>query len=355
LPRTTAYIAWALAESGETDTRLSRALDYTAANSRSTKDPYTLALCANALATAKRRVARKVLDRLDALKQERDKLVFWKSAGEGATFSRGEVLDIETTALAAYAFIKAGYHTQTAHKALAWLIKHKDPRGTWHSTQATVHAMRALLAGTDGSGGVEGDVRVAVTANGKLAEEFTITPETGDVFRLISLRPMVQRGKNTVALEAAGKGNLAYQIVATHYLPWPKEPAKAPREIAIDVAYDTTTLKAQDVLTCRASILYNRPGTANMTIVDLGIPPGFDIIAAAFESLKERDIIQRYSITGRQVILYFEKIAGGKPVTFTYQLKAKFPVKVKTPPTTAYQYYEPSVRDEAMPVELTVK
>ena len=109
--RTTAYIAWALAESGQTDNRLGRALDYIAANSSGTKDAYTLALCANAFATAKRAEAKGFLERLNALKQEKDKLVFWQSAGEGATFSRGDVLDIETTALAAYAYMKAGYRS----------------------------------------------------------------------------------------------------------------------------------------------------------------------------------------------------------------------------------------------------
>ena len=355
--RTTAYVAWALAESSEADQQLGRALDYVVGKGADTDDAYTLALCANALAAAKRSEANVFLKRLDAMKQEKDKLVWWTSAGEGATFSRGNVLDIETTALAAYAFLKANYGADTAHKALAWLVEHKDPQGTWHSTQATVHAMRALLSGTGASGGVEGDVHVTITANGEVAKELTITPETSDVFRLISLRPMVREGKNTVALESAGKGNLAYQIVATHYLPWPEEAEKAttvPSEMTIDVAYDTTTLKTDDLLTCRVSILYNRPGSANMTIVDLGVPPGFEIVPDAFDALRQKGVIQRYAMTGRQVILYFEKIQGQEPITFAYQLKAKFPVKVKTPPSAVYQYYEPALRDEAAPVELTV-
>ena len=353
--RTTAYIAWALAESGQVDARLGRALDYLAAKAGGTDDPYTLALCANALATAKRSEARAVLNRLDGMKQQKDKLVWWTSAGEGATFSRGNVLEVETTALAAYAFIKANYRTQTAHKALAWLIERKDPSGTWHSTQPTVHAMRALLSGSGASGGVEEKMEVTVAANGELARELTVTPENSDVFQLISLRGMVRAGKNTIALETAGKGSLAYQIVATHYLPWPRgEAPAAAKEMTIDVDYDTTSLKAEDILTCRVTVQYNQPGTANMTIVDLGIPPGFDIIPDAFQALKDKGVIGRYSMTGRQAILYFEQIEGGAPVRFTYQLKAKFPVKVKTPPSTVYQYYEPDVRDEAAPVELEV-
>ena len=42
------------------------------------------------------------------------------------------------------------------------------------------------------------------------------------------------------------------------------------------------------------------------------------------------------------------------PVVFRYELKAKFPVKAKAPGASAYQYYEPEVRDQTRPVEITV-
>jgi len=352
--RTTAYIAWAVAEAGADDPRFTKALDYIAANATSTDDAYTLALCANAMVAAKRPEANDLLERLLGMKQEKDKLVHWASTAQGVTHSSGNVLEIETTAIAAYALLKAHRHTDVAHKALAWLVANKDSFGTWHSTQATIHGMRALLLGAGATGGVEGEVNVTISANGKLAKELKITPETSDVFRLISLREMVRRGKNTVALETSGKGDLAYQIVATHYIPWPTEQPPAEKEIAIDLRYDTTTLKKNDVLTCHVAVRYNRPGAAQMTIVDLGIPPGFQVLPETFETLKSKGVIQRYAMTGRQVILYFATIPSGKPVAFSYQLRAKFPVKVKTPRSVVYQYYEPDLRDIAAPVELNV-
>ena len=36
------------------------------------------------------------------------------------------------------------------------------------------------------------------------------------------------------------------------------------------------------------------------------------------------------------------------------RLKAKFPVKAKTPKSIAYQYYEPEIRAEAQPIEIEV-
>jgi anti-sigma factor RsiW len=357
--RNTAYIAWALAASGDARApELERALAYVARSSNQEQDPYTLALCANALGAAGRKQdAKPILNRLNEKRIEDKNLIHWKSAGEGVTYSRGDCLDIETTALIAYGMLKAGVYVESATKALDWIVAHKDAAGTWGSTQATIHAMRALLAGTGPMGRVEGTLHITVAANGKAAEELTITPETSDVFRLVNLRSLVHKGKNVVALETAGKGSLSYQVVARHYMPWPDKTKTTAGEepLKISVDYDATTVKKDDLLKCRVSIRYNREGAAEMTIVDLGIPPGFELQPEAFESLKERRVIERYSVTGRQAILYLRQIRGNHPVEFEYRLKAKFPVRAKTPVSTVYQYYEPEVRAEAAPVLLTVR
>lgn len=352
--RTTAYVAWSIGEAGKGDARLGRALGFIKEKVAGESDPYTLAVCANALAVANDSGARAVIDRLVDLKQTADDGVFWHSTGESATFSRGDVLDIETTAIAAQALIKAGQDVSIAHKALAWLVKHKDAFGTWSSTQATVQAMRALLAGSAPGAAIEAPVDVDVIANGATVQRLHITPDTSDVFRLVSLREQVRPGDNTVALETAGAGNLAYSIVAVHYVPRTHARPEREKELSIDVAYDSTTLKKDDTLTSTVTVRYNRPGEARMTIVDLGVPPGFDVVPEGLDALRSSGVIARYSLTGRQVILYFDRILGGQPVKFSYQLKAKFPVRAKTPPATVYQYYEPAVRDQAAPVEITV-
>ena len=355
--RTTAYIAWALAESGQTGDQLQKALAYLSEAVSAQDDPYTLALCANAfIAAGERADARRILTRLDEMKTVEEGLVHWTSETRGVTSSRGNALDIETTALTACAMLKAKHATDTAHKALQWLISKKDSRGTWHSTQATVHAMRALLAGAGPGGSIEQELNVTVAVNGRLAKQLNITPETSDVFRLISLRELVRTGENTVAIETAGDEGLAFQVVATHYLPWPAtpKPAHLKQPLEIDVEYDATTVKRDETLTAKVTIRYNRPGAAQMTIVDLGIPPGFQVLTEAFDTLKKKGIIEKYTLTGRQVTLYFRTIPGGKPITFEYRLRAKYPVRAKTPPSRTYQYYEPEVNAEAQPVLLTI-
>lgn len=360
LLRTTAYIAWAVAETGKPDSRLSWALDFLSENWAAAEDHYARALCANAFIAAGRMdEAKRILGELKAVATEKDKKVSWPGAETGGLMlARGHTASIEATALVAYAMLRGRVFTDTAHKALAWLIEQKDSRGTWHSTQATVLAMRALLAVTGAGGSVDDTQQVTITANGALVKELEITPENSDVFHLVSLRSQVKEGVNRVALEASEGGSLAYQIVARHYLPWAEgEPSRSEPEetLSIDVAYDTTRLKPKDLLTCNVTLRYNRPGTAEMTLVDLGIPPGFEVQTGGFETLKKQGTIKRYTITGRQVTLYFQEIEGRRDLVFSYQLKARYPLRAKTPVTVAYQYYEPEVRSEAQPVLITVQ
>jgi uncharacterized protein YfaS (alpha-2-macroglobulin family) len=357
--RTTAYVAWALAESDEGDGSVKDALAVVHRTlGLEQADTYTLALCANAMIAADHRGAGRVLKELDARKKTEDKLAWWESTGQTQFHGAGASMHVETTALIAYAFQRARFNVTTAHRALAWLVQQKGSHGTWGTTQATVAAMRALLAGTErgGKAEIDGAVNVAVTGNGKLAKELTITKDNSDVFHLISLREMAKKGTNRVALETAGASGLAYQIVATHYVPWSGEkPEPREKAVSIDIAYNATELRTDDVLVATVTVQYNRPGPANMTIVDLGVPPGFDVVADGFAKLVQEKVIERYELTGRQVILYFRTLRSGEPVTFDYALRAKFPVKAKTPQSLVYQYYEPEVRDVAEPVLLTVR
>ena len=170
------------------------------------------------------------------------------------------------------------------------------------------------------------------------------------------LRHLVKAGQNKVTLEPSGKGSLAYQIVTVHYLPWREQvqPVEQP-PLTIDVAYDALTLEAGDTLGVNVKVQYHRPGTANMTLVDLGIPPGFAVMPEFFQALKDDGMIEKYTSNGRQITLYFREISSERPIEFAYELRAKFPVKAKTPKSVAYQYYEPEIRAVAPPVEIKVE
>ena len=91
-----------------------------------------------------------------------------------------------------------------------------------------------------------------------------------------------------------------------------------------------------------------------MVIVDLGLPPGFTLIPDNLNKLVQQEVIEKYSTTGRQIIIYLREVDHDKPVKLDYQLLAKYPLKAKTPKSAAYEYYNPDIRVEFAPIELEV-
>ena len=56
-------------------------------------------------------------------------------------------------------------------------------------------------------------------------------------------------------------------------MPWTEKPER--EALYIDVSYDRTRLAQDGIATVTANIRNNLPKTANMVMIDLGIPPGF--------------------------------------------------------------------------------
>jgi len=88
----------------------------------------------------------------------------------------------------------------------------------------------------------------------------------------------------------------------------------------IDVTYDRTHLAQDEIATATASIRNNLGKTANMVMVDLGIPPGFDILAEDLQDYLEKSAsrkdgrLEKFRLTATQAILYFDSIAPGKTI-----------------------------------------
>lgn len=92
-----------------------------------------------------------------------------------------------------------------------------------------------------------------------------------------------------------------------------------------------------------------------MIVLDLGVPPGFGVDTGAFEKMVERKTIDRFGTTSRQITLYFGTVQPDQVVEFEYELRPKYPIRAKTPKTTAYEYYSPDRKGESRPVEIEVR
>jgi uncharacterized protein YfaS (alpha-2-macroglobulin family) len=101
---------------------------------------------------------------------------------------------------------------------------------------------------------------------------------------------------------------------------------------------------------------------ADSVLIDLGLPPGFDVQTEDLDTQIARDLpaddggptLERYELTGRQILIYANHLRYGQPLVFSYRLRAKFPLIAQTPANTGYDYYNPEVSGQAVPQTLHV-
>jgi hypothetical protein len=78
------------------------------------------------------------------------------------------------------------------------------------------------------------------------------------------------------------------------------------------------------------------------------------VLTEDLDKLVESGFIARYELTGRQVIVYLEDFSSEAPLSFSYRLRARFPMRAQTPPSAAYDYYNPDRLAMLAPLVVTV-
>ena len=147
-----------------------------------------------------------------------------------------------------------------------------------------------------------------------------------------------------------------YQVATSYYLPWDQVPMVEMMGdlIDIDVAYDRTELTVNDTATVDVGVKLNREGVVKMALIDLGVPPGFTVLTEDLSRLVEQGTIARYELTGRQIIIYLEDFSSDQPLNFSYRLRARFPMRAQTPPSSVYDYYNPTAQTTEAPLQVRV-
>jgi hypothetical protein len=285
-------------------------------------------------------------------------VVYWQTGAASFMGGSGQTGSLETTALAALALMQGEAHEDAVSGALTYLVQGKDSWGTWQTTQATILSLKALLRAAGQSGQAEGPSTVRVSLNREQVQEVRIDEDNADVVHLVTFdRGLSPSGANRVQIEVADgqASNLMYQVATRYYLPWDEvePPLEGGPLVTIDVTYDRTDLAVNDEVTVDVEARL-QAGVVKMALIDLGVPPGFDVLTEDLQRLVEQGIIARYELTGRQVIAYVEDLSWEAPLRFSLRLRARFPLRAQTPPSSAYDYYNPETVMVREPLEVTV-
>ncbi len=230
-----------------------------------------LALVANALVAGDVQNGEKpsastlqALDRLAGMAVQAGNSAYWPSGVATFMGAEGQTGSIETTALAALAFLRSNTHPDLANAALTYLVRQKDSFGTWYSTQATVLSLKALIQSVRlGAENVDADVTISL--NGGQTRTLTVDQANFDVVQMVSFDDVNPGKDNTVAIRVEGQGNLMYQVSGGYYLPWQALPLypelASPQElVTIDVRYDRSELAVDDTVRVDVTVKLNQPG-----------------------------------------------------------------------------------------------
>ena len=360
--RITAYIAWALENTGYRGPAVGKAREFIEGHFQSESaakpDSYTLAVLANFAADYGK--DRALTDRamqmlLDSRREEGDRA--WWTADETGVYATGASAAVETTGLAVQALLKAGGNSTVVAKAMNYIVASKGGSGTWGTTQGTIMALRALLLASGKGSTASGMVGIEV--NGKPAASLTLTAENSDLLQQFVFKGADLQTANQVEIRFSGEGSMAYQVAGRYFVPWDQRAGD--EALSIAVSYDRTHLAQDDIATATATVRNNLSGAANMVMVDLGIPPGFDLLSEDLQELQEVSAgrasgrLEKFSLTATQAILYFNAIGARETVRVPFRLRAKYPIRARTFSSRVYEYYDPAVSSLAAPVRLVVE
>jgi hypothetical protein len=351
----TAYVLWALQRAGFAGEETSTGLRYLETHMEKVEDPYALVLCANALVEEDPRSgpASRAVERLVASVIEEDDAAYWQSDVPTFAGARREAADLETTALAAVALLRHRGHPELTEKVLTYLIRSRDSSGTWHTTQGTVLVLQALLESLEAGGRRHAVGTLTVWMDQKEAGQLHLTEENAQVVQVLDLTPHLKAGDQEVRLLLEGEGECAFDLVKSYYIPWALEVPSAPPILDIETSFDKTELQEKDLVVQKVRVTNRGSRPAKMVLVDLGLPPGFSPQVPDLEELVGVSI-QKYELTGRQVIVYLERLAAEEEVVFLYRLKARFPMRASSGVCRAYEYYNPEDVTISPPVKMTV-
>ncbi|MBL8797526.1 MAG: hypothetical protein JNM56_26740, partial [Planctomycetia bacterium] len=357
---TTAYIGWAVfdGQPADGDRALAVRQYLLARPPQAIHNPYLLALTCNALLSLEKASAQPYLKRLEELKRTSvdGKLVWWAQSDDQRTVfhGAGQSGSVETTALATLALLRGNQTSGAVGGALAWLVQQKDANGTWHSTQATVLALKALLAGTGKPVGREQERRIEITLGDGLKRRLVIPADQSDVMQLLDLTEHLKPGDNKLTVDETTATGAGYQVAYRHHVPVTEKvpPAGA---LAIDLNYDRTELNVNDVVRVNATVRNRTKNTSPMVMVMLPVPAGFTPVIDDLMKQAEQGVIGKMQVTGRQLIIYLRSLEPGQPLELNYQLRAVLPVRVTTPAARVYEYYDPARQAQTSPVQMTVR
>ena len=340
-----AYITWALSETNPKDERLKKSVEYLKDELDKIDDNYTLALIANVLANVEDKEVNNVIKRLVNNVTSDGKIAYMESDIRDYYGSYSSSQAIQTTALTSMALSKTSSNSNLNKQLINYLISKKDYYGTWYSTQATILSLKALNELNSKEKLENQTIKVKVNSDEKNIE---IKDNPLEYYEL-KFSDLQKENKLTIDIE---KGSGYYEVVEEYYIPY-ENVVSSDDDIEITVQANKE-LNVNDILDAKIKLVNKNKDTIKNAMVTISIPQGFTTVEDSLMELEAKGIIEKYEMNYRTVNLYISDFEGSEMIDLNVAFRALYPVEITGLSVRAYDYYNPQIEGNSMPLEIVV-
>jgi uncharacterized protein YfaS (alpha-2-macroglobulin family) len=349
------YIVWALTESAnkqsesgqkQIDTEVEHAVDA----GRKSDDPYVIGLAAaSAVNYGQADAARELLKKLSGKQQADGHLTGTQGSITG---SGGVSLDVETTALAALAWLKQPEFLPQANKAIDWIVKNRQGSGGFGSTQGTILALKALVAHAKASRATVSGGELIVTRADKEIGRTKFAPGAKQTIALANLAEKLQPGDNKLSLKLTGENKMPYAVSVEYCTRTPVSQDACPIRLATTL--DAAKLSAGGTVALTAKLTNTADKEQPMTVAILGIPGGTRPRADQLKELKNSGKLDYFELRPREIVCYWRGLAPKQTVDLHLDLVAEIPGRYIAPASRTYLYYTAEQKQWVDPVAVEI-
>lgn len=333
-----AYIVWSLTESGETGLNAEVEAQFKDAVERD--DPYYNGLVAMSLMNVGRKAdALKLIARLAKHQQPDGSVVDSKTT---VVESQGDALRIETTAVCALAWLRDKEYAGHVEKAMQWVTT-RCKNGCYASTQATVLALKAIVAYDASRAKPKADGAVVLWVDGKEWAKVPFTKETTGTIDLPDFAEGLSPGAHKVELRMVDGSPMPFSLDVRFYTTKPDNDANCALDLAVALASGEVKEGESTEVRVKLTNTDKTAGKSNaMTIV--GLPGGLEVRHEKLKELVKQGVINAYETRGRDVVFYVTTLQPGQSIEFSFDAIAAVPGEYRGQASRAYLYYADEYR-----------
>ena len=367
-PIVNAYVLWAITEADVAAgqplrgaAELSMELDELNRVAVASNDPYLIALSAAALMNVRRTAeGESLLERLSQLQKDDGSL----QGATTVTSSGGISLKMETTALATLAWVKSPRFIPQAQSAAKWISGNRLGSGGFGSTQATVLALKALVAmsghsQTRGGGMLEVRLVDEVVGSASLPNQ----AGSGAAVEIRGLGPKLESvleetGELSLELLSRGTRNLSYTIDVACNVSAPSSSEQCPVELSASFTGESAKdqpVQVGTVLGVSARLQNKTAQGQPMTVAIVGLPGGVEARVEELDELRREGSFDYYEIRGRDVVFYWRTVAPEAIKRVEFHVTAAIPGKYVGPASRTYLYYTAEQKHWTEPLRVEIE